>query len=223
MQFGQRTQNAAAGKPAIKPHGPRKPYALPSEAGPDLHDQAVPSAARLAAEAAFAGPTFSVIRNGQTQVTVRRARNLARLERPAQVSPPAAEHPVAKGPRVFRIDSARVHTSAPTEPAPQHQPGQTTDTQALPPKTRRRRAPEQRPGPVVRVVPAPAIPRPTPAIAPAPKSRTLVASLAQVTPILTAIERAQSLQFIDSSFESHYQRLSRQADVLLKQLKRRRR
>lgn len=212
MQFGQRTQNAAAGKPAIKPHGPRKPYALPSEAGPDLHDQAVPSAARLAAEAAFAGPTFSVIRNGQTQVTVRRARNLARLERPAQVSPPAAEHPVAKGPRVFRIDSARVHTSAPTEPAPQHQPGQTTDTQALPPKTRRRRAPEQRPGPVVRVVPAPA-----------PKSRTLVASLAQVTPILTAIEKAQSLQFIDRSFESHYQRLSRQADVLLKQLKRRRR
>lgn len=212
MQFGQRTQNSAAGKPAIKPHGPRKPYALPSEAGPDLHDQAVPSAARLAAEAAFAGPTFSVIRNGQTQVTVRRARNLARLERPAQVSPPAAEHPVAKGPRVFRIDSARVHTSAPTEPAPQHQPGQTTDTQALPPKTRRRRAPEQRPGPVVRVVPAPA-----------PKSRTLVASLAQVTPILTAIEKAQLLQFIDSSFEGHYQRLSRQADVLLKQLKGRRR
>jgi hypothetical protein len=177
----------------------------------------------LAAEAAFAGPTFSVIQNGQTHITVRRTRNFARAEPPAETSPAAAENPVTKGPRVFRIDSSGAYTSVPTEPAPQSQPGQTDDTQPLLLKTPKRRASDRRPGPVVLLVQEHATPGPTPAIAPTPRPKTLLASLAQVKPILAAIKKAQSLQFIDSRFEEHYQRLSKQADVLLDQLKSRRR
>lgn len=230
MQFGQRTQNATANKTANKTANRtantsqrhRRTSVLPPGTGHDPQDQAPPSAARLAAEAAFAGPTFSLIQNGQTQITVRRARSFARAERPAEVSPAAAEQPVAKGPRVFRIDSARVHATVSAEAALQPPPVQITDTQPLTPKNRRRRAQEQRSGPVV-LVQVPAKPPTATAASPALRSKILVAGLARVTPILAAIEEAQAFQFIDNRFESHYQRLSRQADLLLNQLKSHRR
>lgn len=226
MQFGQRTQNASsdwiANKTANTSQRSRKPSGPRGGVGLDLQDQAPPSAARLAAEAAFAGPASRVIQNVQTQITLRRARSIVRAEQPAEVSTAVAEQPAAKGSRVFRIDSARGHASVPTEQAPQARPDQKTDTPPLLPKTRRRRAPEQRPGPVVLVVQKPATPRPlfaTAAVPPAPTSKTLAARLDQVTPVLAAIEKAQSFHFVDSRFENQYQRLSDQADLLLNQLK----
>lgn len=220
MQFRQRTQNSTADESTSAYQRHRETSVFQTGTGLDPQDQAPPSAARLAAEAAFSEPTFSLVQNGQTQISVRRARGLERAERPEEVSPARVEQPAAKEPRVFRVDSAPVQDALPAETAPQKQPVQITDTQPLPLKTRRRREHEQRTGPVVLVVQKPATQAPpSPAASSALRFNKLIAELARVTPILTAIEKAQAFQFIDNHFESQYQRLSKQADRLLEQLK----
>lgn len=222
MQFSQRSRPLTANKSVNVSENHRKLSAVLPWTKLDPQEQAAPSAARLAAEAAFASPSDSDTQNGQAQIIVRRARNLALVERPAEVVSIAVEQSAVKEPRVFRVDNALAQALTPASAAPALSPVQITDTQPTHIKVRRRRAQAQRPGPVV-VVQMPAKPAPmeapTPTASPELTFEILKAELACFTPILTAIEKAQAFQFIDNRFDRQYQRLSKQADRLLNQLK----
>ena len=193
------------------------------------------SAARMAAEAAFAAPQFSLGPNFKAQITVRRARVPASAQPAAAEPSPPTDEPIGKRPRVFKVEAARDHHTLQAEPAPGTPVNLADHRQADTPKQRKRRpADHKRPGPVVLVhSPPPPLPfqliqliqplQPSKPHKAAPRSEALLAGLEKITPTLAAIEQAQSYWFIDNRFDSHYQRLSKQADELLKQLRNRRR
>jgi hypothetical protein len=83
-----------------------------------------------------------------------------------------------------------------------------------------------RPGPVVQVVRV-VDQRPTVqatfTVQPAHRTQQLSASLQRLEPVLEAIKTAQSFWFVDTLFEGRYERLGKQAEQLLKQLKSQRR
>ena len=180
---------------------------------PDLQQSkpaaAPTSAARLAAEAAFAAPDkLPEIGSTPAQVTVRRAK-LAVWARPvpAADAPPAAEL-VGKAPRVFRLQAAQAPAPA---PAP-------AGVSPLPAAARRQRrvAADKRPGQVLHVVHIQT--RPAEVAAVAARSAALAVELARLAPVREAIQRAQSFCFIDERVEQKWQRLSAQAKLLLVQL-----
>ena len=184
-----------------------------------VHAPAAPiSAARLAAEAAFAAPAlFQPTRPTTAHVTVRRAR-LGPLSVPAWAGEvlPSVE-PQGKAPRVFRLDA--VHATAPTPAAPAAAAAAANSTPPAGIRRRRRVATDKLPGQVLHVIHIPTRqPEPVPAVA-AARPGMLSAELARVAPVLQAIQRAQSFVFIDDSFEQQWERLSLQADVLLVQLR----
>ena len=184
------------------------------------------SAARLAAEAAFAAPTFQPTAHTPALVTVRRARlgMVARQAdgddaRPTSGTPPSS-HPASddrsfadvmgKAPRVFRLETARSASTAPAAVA----------TLPVVAKRQRRTAPDKRPGQVLHVVHMqPQPPQPPMATTAAARPLTLLAALARVAPVLDAIQHAQSFSLLDERFEQAWQRLLKQADQLLAQLR----
>lgn len=214
MQYGQRTQNAAANK--------SRHAGAPSlgqlEHGLGSVDSAQISAARLAAEAAFEPPRPSVTQNGQAQITVRRVRLLAVGQLEATPVVASADTSGPKQPRVFRVEAARIGKAGQFMPTPQTKPDLGPDGQATSLKSRKRLvAAEQRPGPVVLTRSAVASLPPQPEVA-APSSEALGVRLEQITPILAAIQRAQTVWFIDDRDEVQWRRLSVRADKLLRQL-----
>lgn len=186
----------------------------------------------MAAEAAFAGPSISVIHNGQTKITVRRTRVVTRTEQQPQILQPQTDEPQRKGPRIFRLEGPQLKAEPPPVTSLHSFVAQRADAHPQPRVSRKRRAADKRPGPLVLVVqrptaspppPPPPSPSPTPAVPLEPKSRTLATRLSRVAPVLCAIEQARSLQFVDERWDAQYLRLSRQADELLRQLRGRRR
>lgn len=170
-----------------------------------------------------------MVQSGKAQITVRRARGLTLAQPAVAEASPSANEPIGKRPRVFRVEVARDHQTLRAAPAPGTPQDAASHRQADLPKQRKRRlAADKRPGPVVLVhsLPAPLPFQPPQPLQPyraAPRSAALLAGLEKITPTLAAIEEAQSFWFIDHGFDSHYQRLSKQADELLKQLRNRRR
>jgi hypothetical protein len=178
------------------------------------------SSARLAAEAAFAAPPVHAVQPGQAQITVRRARTPLLAEPPAAGQGAAAAVKAAKGPRVFRVDTAV--GAAALAAAPLHAPasGSPVFGEAAAPKMRRcRAAADRRPGPVVVVTPD-AVPSTPPAAAHMlPDSERLSAALARVTPVLQAVAQARSFRVVDECFENQWQGLFEQAGELLRQIR----
>jgi hypothetical protein len=225
VQFGHRTQNSASKKFQRLPIQ-RLPARSGSGSGSGNHnstssDAAPMSAARLAAEAAFApapvhdAPPLLL----PAQVVVRRARGapltLAAAAATDSAGPSAASS--TKGPRVFRVEAA----ASPIALADDHPrwPATTNghDGVAHMPTSRpRRTAADKRPGPVLHVVHAlPARPEPAPQ---AQRLDELTVQLARLEPVLADIRRAQAFRLVDESCAREWQRLSGVADDIRRAL-----
>jgi hypothetical protein len=182
------------------------------------------SAARLAAEAAFSSPQFSSIQNQQAQITVRRARILTHAEAPVAEGRSGTEAAVRKDPRVFRIATTPTLQALPAEPAPDSERGPVANVLTIQRRPRKRNfEANKRPGPVVVLVQQqPALqpkPQPPEQAVEAMDSQTLTTSLDRFTPIMAAIQKAQSFRFMDDGTAPQWQRLSQRADELLTQLR----
>lgn len=180
------------------------------------------SAARMAAEEAFAPPPVRGAPSNEPLVIVRRARALAvaqpsAAETAAPSSPAAAAQGRDKPPRVFRVNKPADPAEAPADEA----------TASLTVRRRRRKPAEQRPGAVVLHVVQPRAASPTAG----PTDRqdpghpdrwprfVTIEALAAVGPLLDEIARAQAFQFIDERYSLEWERLSRKADRLHQDLK----
>ncbi len=181
------------------------------------------SAARLAAEAAFAAPLPLSASPERVQVTVRRARLAAPVAEPAAVDDtrPAIE-PTRKAPRVFTLEAAQAPRQPDTPlgvqslPLPPASPAASirSDAPATGARARIRRiAVDKRPGPVLHVLQS--VPRQTrQAETTPPRLATLIDELARVGPVLESIAQAQSFRFIDDRFAMEWQQISQRADDL---------
>lgn len=168
------------------------------------------SAARLAAEAAFAAPAQpEPPPQAPAQVTLRRSRLAGGLDEAAGggVASPSGMPPEAAGPRVFRV------VAAPSAFALALAPRALLDGSAAPPAVPRKRRvrAEQRPSPVVvvQVATAPAAPL---------QPEALRAELQRAGALLEVAARAQAFHIDPHAFDRDWQRLSRRADELLKEL-----
>lgn len=176
------------------------------------------SAARLAAEAAFAGPRDPATPANPAQVIVRRDRRAdPAAERPAGTgagnvtsdNANAAPADAGKGPRVFRVEGVR-------SPAPHDMPPADTAVTGVVQRSRRI-ATDRRPGPVMHQVHA--TPLPQRAAGDSATALDLLRSrLADVGQLLRAVAHAQSLQFVDERFDLEWQQLSRKADGIRQDL-----
>ena len=186
------------------------------------------SAARLAAEAAFAAPRLDPSPPLQASVTVRRARP-SRGAVETVTAPPSgvAEGPLdSRSPRVFRVEASMLRS--PTEPEgmdpPQlallAPPADRISPVATPVKRRRRIGVDKRPGPVLHLVHAvPAAQAARSDAADAPVFDQLLAQLARVGELLQEIEQAQSFQFVSERFAPDWLQLSQTADAIREAIK----
>ena len=184
------------------------------------------SAARLAAEAAFAAPPPPSASPEQVQVTVRRTRLTAPVAELAAVdnTHPAVE-PTRKAPRVFTLEAAQAPRQPDAllgvQPLPLPLPPAASirsDSPAADAKARSRRiAIDKRPGPVLHVLHS-VPPQTRPAELAPPRLATLIDELARVGPVLESIAQAQSFRFMDDRFAKEWQQLSQRADDLLMKL-----
>ncbi len=218
---GQRTQNSATNTAL----GHRAQALLADQADANERVAATRSAARLAAEAAFAAPQVRSLAQPSAQVIVRRTRSASLAVEP---TPEASHRPTieltAKSARVFRVEAAP--TSQSVEPGSATLPPKTegsTRSGSLPAQARaiphpRRIGTDKRPGPVLHVVPAPSEPR-REAEVPQPRLALLTAELDRVTPVLETIARAQAFSLVDERFAREWMRLSRKVERLHAQIR----
>jgi hypothetical protein len=188
---------------------------LPSrDAGGKGNDATPMSAARLAAEAAFAAPLFSAPpASAPAQVTVRRARGPGLATAVADDVDTSSAGPsdssTAKGPRVFRIDAAPSAVTLVADDLPTPTAWQGDDAVVSRPTSRlRRTATDKRPGPVLHVVHT----LPSRQVTSLQPLGALTTQLALLEPVLADIQHAQAFQFVDNSQASEWQRLGRVAD-----------
>jgi len=223
VHFGHRNQNA----PSNKSHrGRAQPRPAPH---PDSGRSAAPmSAARLAAEAAFAGPRLALAPPPPAQVVVRRARLAADAvepvaKQPGDIGNSPAPDPVGKGPRVFRIQAAQGMTAQDAAATNAHQArvqrsSMPADGPAAGVGPRSRRiGSDKRPGPVLhKVHTLPVLQRPDEGSA--TELDRLRARLAAVGQLLSTIGAAPSFQAVDEHFALEWQRLSLKADDIQRDL-----
>jgi hypothetical protein len=212
VQPGQRSPNAALNKSLRhRSHTRLEPDTIDRSA-------ATKSAARLAAEAAFAPPRLSPLPQPAGQVIVRRTRSTSLVAEPApEDAAGSANEQRTKGSRVFRVESEPTSKSA--EKAAE---GLSAAAAALPhganvagpppaPLNSHRIASNKRPGPVMHVICA--LPdRPPEAEPQQPQLSQLILDLQRVTPVLELIARAQTFSLVDERLVREWRRLSRQAD-----------
>jgi hypothetical protein len=178
------------------------------------------SAARQAAEAAFATPELRPPPTLEVQITVRRTREAPapKLETP-QSSPDAPS--VSRGSRVFRIESAQTaglpeavsatNALLHEESLRNHGPSPRTAAPLS------RAVDNRRPGPVLHLVQtldAPSEPEQT-----RPRLDLLAAELARVGTVLDEIKQAQSLKFVANPFAREWERLWRVAAEIRQDIK----
>ncbi len=219
MQLGRNKHYAKAKQPHRQPGRPARPF----EIDRNRPDAPPVSAARLAAEAAFASPPFSVPQNSQAQITVRRARVIDPAEAASAGSLGGAPALAPKAPRVFRIETARSLETVPAERARAFWADDLhLNTPSAPAKRRKRRLEDnQRPGPVVVVVQQPPAPRaPKPSVQAAPKLQAWAVHSNRLAAQPAAAQEARSFVFIDDAMAAQWQRLSQRADELRKAVRR---
>jgi hypothetical protein len=187
------------------------------------------SAARQAAEAAFAAPELRSPQAVEVQVTVRRARAAEipqsepelNPERQATQGSPGMPMP-AKGSRVFRVKGAQTPRAqeAPAAVNALLHEDALRDRSPMPRTTsqKRRMANHMRPGPVLHVVHALAVrsepePEPEPEQA-RPRLDLMAAELVQIGKVLDQAKRAESLQFIAPGFGREWDRLGRRVEQI---------
>lgn len=187
--------------------GRRAPPSLQLEA--ETGGQSAPSmsAARQAAEAAFASAPGEPTSAREAAVTVRTARLVRRAEAPplAANDTSAAVQAASRAPRVFRIEGAEAQSS--TASSRDDRPA----AEAAP--RSRRVASDRRPGPVLHVVPA-VPPSTDPANMTVAQLKAVIAELALVEPVLELIQRAQAFRVIDDRFAREWLKLARRADAI---------
>ena len=228
MQIGDRLQHASS-KNSLRQR--RQPLAAFEPNVKDT-DPAPKSAARLAAEAAFAAPVFNAAPTAQTQITIRRTRAAEPFRRAQTDGDTTPASPMTRqGPRVFRVQAAQ--TVQPAQPAnlpasfegrslADMRSGDHADIQTVPP-TRCMTA-SRRPGPVVHLVHPVSnrcepdqgnehVPEVEPEIETEinahkaqPQWAALTAELARIGLVLEQIKRAQSFKLIDDEFADHITR-----------------
>ena len=221
VQHGQRTQNS----PTNPARGHRAQALLAYKADANELVAATKSAARLAAEAAFAAPQVRSLVQPLAQVTVRRTRSASvAVEPPPEASDSPTIEPTARGPRVFKVEAAPISPSVEAGLATLPPPTEgSTHSDSLPahaPATpsERRIATDKRPGPVLHVVHAP------------PKRQResevlqrqlelLTSGLDRVKPVLETIARAQAFSLVDERFAREWMRLSQKVDRLRAQIR----
>lgn len=221
LQHGRRIQNSATNKAP----GHRAQALLAFGADADDLAAATRSAARLAAEAAFAAPQVRSLPQTSAQVIVRRTRSASLAGKP---KPEAGDGPTietaARGARVFRVEAAPTSRSAragiAVEPSPTEA---STHSSSLPvhapaSPNGRRIAADKRPGPVSHVILAPSE-REREAEAPQPRLDLLLGELERVTPVLEFIARAQAFSLVNERIAREWLRLSRKVDKLHEQIR----
>lgn len=179
---------------------------------PDALLPAPTSAARRAAEAAFA-PLPRKTDAPPAQVTVRRRRAGPAAPEPATDDRAGAPEEAARSPRVFRVDTPVAPAAADTAAA-----APAAAPMPAPRPRSRRRSPDRRPSPVVVVVPPAEEP---PAGALDPRLNRLGEALAPVGPVLGEIARAQAFRFDGGAVAGDWQALSQRIEALLEELRQR--
>lgn len=220
MQHGQRTQHSTSNN-ALRQRT-RAPFARE----PDINDltAATKSAARLAAEAAFALPQVYPLPQQPAQVSVRRNRSAGLAVAPVTEGNLElnTEQP-AKSSRVFRIEAAPMPqsiaasfaASSTTTEASTHNDVLAAQTPEQP--NSRRIASDKLPRPVmhfIHTMPDLQPERQPDADKPQPRLGALIAKLQGVTPDLEMIARAQTFSLVDRRLTREWLRLSRQIDEL---------
>lgn len=196
MQLGPRAQNPFARQP----------------------DRAPMSAARLAAEAAFAAPNSAQpTAAAAASVVLRRSRLVAgqgpAAQHEAAAHEAAATHAAAgKNARVFRVQATPTNPFSP-EAAAGAADAEPSAPTPKPPTRARRVGSDKRPGPVLMLVQAPV------AVAavvelPTPPLEDLLTQLNLAGQLLQAAERAQSFRLDTDSCAKEWQQLSHKIDSL---------
>lgn len=221
MQHGQRIQNSAPNTL----FGRRAQTLMAYKGEPDERVEVTRSAARLAAEAAFAAPQVVVLaQQPAAKVMVRRTRSASLAAEP----PPEPTHGAAieltpKSARVFRVEAApkapSVEACSASSPPQAEEStlsaGSLVKAPAIPKP--RRIGTDKRPGPVLHVV-APSEPTRPVEVRP-PRLDWLAGELGRVTPVLEGIARAQAFTLVDERCAREWMRLSRKVDRLLAQIR----
>jgi hypothetical protein len=219
-QSGRYKQQTRANQSQSRQRQPGRPFEIERS-----RQEATPvSAARLAAEAAFASPQFNSVQNYQAQITVRRARVVAQAEAPETQAIGETPADVRKGPRIFRVLATPTDHAVAAESAPERERLRAVTPEPVLSKRRRRNVESNKqPGPVVVVLHQQPSPKPSKPVAVAPKTKAGATGLDAVDPIWAEIQKAQSFRFMDDGTGAQWQRLSQRADDLLKQLRGQRR
>jgi hypothetical protein len=240
VQFGYRRQNSQQNKRPPQSQRPRPAQAFSLDA--PAPDSAPKSAARLAAEAAFAAPEFRAEEQQAVPITTRQVRwtdapghaegpepdqqQQSQQDQAPEANPQPFESdpntpPAARAPRVFRVettpkppsdDALAAATALPSEDALQNRGG----TSPFAPKTRRK-ASHRQPGPVVHVVHAPAVQNE--AEEDRPRLDLMRAELARIAAVLDEAKRAESLQFVAPNFAWEWERIWRKGEGICRDIK----
>ncbi len=233
MQFGYRRQHSQQKKRPPQSQQPRPAPSFSLDA--PAPDSAPKSAARLAAEAAFAAPDLRPEEAPVVPITTRQVRwtdAATPAEGPApdqqqqsqQDQAPEANRqplenepntpPVARAPRVFRIEATPKPPSddapAAATASPSADPLQGLGAASpFPPRTRRK-ASHRQPGPVVHVVHAPVVQNEPEGER--PRLDLMRAELARIGAVLDEAKLAESLQFVAPNFAWEWERIWRKGE-----------
>lgn len=180
------------------------------------------SAARQAAEAAFAAPVQRAPQISEALVTVRKSRHAVAMEGHAAAEVALAETESGqRTPRVFRVGPPPATDTGDakpvSEPMLQGTPRSNVETASRSPPRPRRRNGEKRPGPVLHVVHSQM--EPSAARVVEPRLDELMAELTAVGPVLHTTHTAGSLLLVEKRFAADWQRLAQRVDALRKELR----
>lgn len=174
---------------------------------------ATQSAARLAAEAAFANLPVVAQPAHPVQIIMRRSRTSSLVAQPAEATRdvPIIETAVKRA-RVFRVGTASTQSSdeaVPSDalPASAPTPNVTSMAKAATASKSRHPGADKRPGPVLRVFQT-RFDQPAEVPSKPQLSASLIAALAPVAPVLELIARAQTFTVINPTLEVEWLRLS---------------
>ena len=223
VQRGQRTQHSAPNKSRRRSTHARLAREPNSSNTNDLTTR-TKSAARLAAEAAFAPPQVYPVPTSQAQVSVRRSRSTCLAAAPVPESQlESSTQQLTKSSRVFRVQAEPTpHSTAPSLAATTPTTEGPTHNDSLAAKgsgqtSSSRIGSDRRPGPGRQVFHAALESQPErqPEVQkPQPRPGVLIAALQGVAPDLEMIAQALEFSLVDERVARQWLRLSRQLDEL---------
>jgi hypothetical protein len=217
VQPGQRINNLHRSKSS---RAPQRHQTGPIQGGGTTDTESM-SAARLAAEAAFAAPQYQPPPTAQAQITVRRMRPRDLPSVVAASDSTAAAESQTKGPRVFRLTAAKPSPLVGVQPNPSTSKQASVvdrDGDKLRPHSRpRRQAAYKKPGPVLHVVHTlPARPEPQDKV---PHFDSLAAQVQHIGVLLETAKRASKFRIVETSSTQEWQRLAKIASDIRREIK----